>query len=218
MSWEIFVPKIVPTILSENPGDYQARIERVKPFAKRIHVDVADGVFAPSKTVNMAQVYGIDGAELDLHMMVQQPELEVENILAVEPSLVILHFESDGNLAEILNQFKQVGIRIGLGIKPDTTVEQVKDLLPSVDHLLVFCGTLGHNGGEFHAEMLEKIAQAKAINPNLEVGVDGGISQETCHLAVDSGADILDVGSAIHDAPDPEAAFIGLEAIAAGES
>lgn len=208
------MPKVVPTILSESPEDYRSRIDRVKPFAKRIHVDIADGVFAPNKTVNMAQVYGIDGAELDLHMMVKQPELEIENIMAVEPSLVILHFESEGNLNDLLTKLKQVGIRTGLGIKPDTKVEQVRDLLPNIDHLLVFCGTLGFNGGEFHAEMLEKISQAKAINPNLEVGVDGGINQETCHLAVDAGADVLDVGSAIHDAPDPEAAFIGLSSMA----
>ena len=83
--------------------------------------------------------------------------------------------------------------------------------------MLIFCGTLGFNGGEFHAEALDKIAQAKAINPNLEVGVDGGINQETCHLAVDSGADVLDVGSAIHEAADPEAAYLGLCATAEGE-
>ncbi len=210
--------RIVPTILSETPEDFAARIDRVKPFAKRIHVDIADGVFAPNKTVGLSQAYGIDGAELDLHLMVQHPQSQVENALAVEPNLVIVHFESDGDLPGLFKQFKDVGIRTGLGIKPDTTVEQVKDLLPNVDHLLVFAGTLGHNGGEFHAEMLEKIAQAKAINPNLEVGVDGGINQSSCHLAVESGADVLDVGSAIHDAPDPEAAFVGLTAIAGGEA
>lgn len=209
--------RVVPTILSETPEDFAARVDRVKPFAKRIHVDIADGVFAPNKTVGLAQAYGIDGAELDLHLMVQHPDMEVESALAIEPNLVIVHFESEGDVLTTLKNFKDVGIKAGLAIKPDTTVEQVKDLLPNIDHLLVFAGTLGHNGGEFHAEMLEKIAQAKAINPNLEVGVDGGINQASCSLAIDAGADVLDVGSAIHDASDPEAAFVGLESIAGGE-
>ncbi len=69
-----------------------------------------------------------------------------------------------------------------------------------------------------HLECLDKIAAAKAINPNLEVGVDGGVNQSTAHLALEAGADVLDAGSYIHEAADPEAAYIGLEALASGET
>jgi ribulose-phosphate 3-epimerase len=91
-------------------------------------------------------------------------------------------------------------------------------VLSTIDHLVVFTGKLGHNGGEFRADCLEKIAQARAINPNLEIAVDGGLDQRTARLAVEAGANLLDVGSFIHDADDPEIAYIAIQAIAEGTS
>jgi ribulose-phosphate 3-epimerase len=95
-------------------------------------------------------------------------------------------------------------IKVGMAINVETTIEQVRSLLPSIDHLVVFTGRLGHNGGEFRADCLEKISQARAINPGLEIAVDGGLNQETGRLAIEAGADVLDVGSFIHDAKDPK--------------
>ena len=210
--------KVAPTILASDAADFAARIERVKPFAKRIHVDISDGQFTPTKTVGLAQVYGLDGAELDLHLMLQDPAAQFESILALEPSLVIIHFEADGNHSEIIRRYQAVGVRAGLAILEDTKIEQVAKLLPEADHLLVFCGTLGYNHGKFNASVLDKIAEAKAINPQLEVAVDGGIDQSSARLAIDAGADVLNSGSFIQDAPDPEVAYVGLEAIAGGET
>lgn len=210
--------KVAVTVDADTPADFAARIERIKPFVRRLHVDISDGVFAPNKTIGLSQAYGIDGSELDLHMMVEYPESQVEKILAFEPNLVILHFEaSGGHLKDIFGQLKEVGIRTGLAIKPDTVVEEVKDWLVDLDHLLVFTGKLGFNGGEMRVDCLDKIAQAKAINPNLEIGVDGGVNKDTARLALDAGADVLDTGSWVHEATDPEAAYLMLEAIAAGE-
>ncbi len=208
--------KAAATILATTPEEFATRIDRIKPFVKRVHVDVSDGIFTNNKTVGLSQVYGVDGAQLDLHLMVQHPEHDLQNALSVEADLIICHFESEGDLRSFIDRVKEVGVKAGLAIKKETTIDQVKELLPLVDHLLVFTGYLGFNGGEFDAEVLDKIAAAKAINPSLEVGVDGGIDQQSARLAVAAGADVLDSGSFIHNSPDPEAAYIGLEAIAEG--
>lgn len=207
---------VAPTINADDPKDFAARIDKIKPFAKRVHIDVSDGVFTTHKTPGLSQVYGIDGARLDLHLMVVHPENDFENALAVEPDLIICHFESEADLAKLFSKIREVGIKAGLAIKKETTIEQVKDLLPQIDHLLVFTGYLGFNGGEFDAEVLDKIAAAKAINANLEVAVDGGIDQAAARLAVEAGADVLDSGSFIQNSPDPEVAYVGLQAIAEG--
>jgi ribulose-phosphate 3-epimerase len=212
------VAKAVPTILAETPDDFAARIDRVKPFASRIHVDFSDGQFTPVATIGLAQMYGIEGAQLDLHMMVNDPTIYYENTLALEPDLVIIHAESQCEHAKLWRAYKQLDIRVGLAILQDTKIDQVKNLLAEVDYLLVFCGTLGYNHGKFDATVLDKIQAAKAVNPSLEVAVDGGIDQASARLAVEAGADVLNSGSFIHDAPDPEAAYIGLEAIASGET
>lgn len=208
---------VAPTILATTPEDYSARIDRVKPFATRIHVDICDGVFIETKTVGLSQVYDIDGVPMDLHLMMAHPEGQIENIISLQPHLVIVHFEAVGDTTELFRQLHEMGIHVGLAIKPETTIEQVAHILPGIHHLLVFTGKLGHNGGEFQGECLEKIAQAREINPELEIAVDGGINEETAQLAIDAGANLLDVGSCIHESTDPESSYIALQAIAEGQ-
>ena len=209
---------VAPTILADTPAEYATRIERVKPFAKRLHIDVCDGVFIDSKTVGLSQVYDIDGVPFDLHLMMSQPEGQIENIICLQPELVIVHFEAHVNLDSFFRQLRAMEIRVGLAINPETTIDQVEDLLTTIDHLLVFTGRLGHNGGEFRVDCLDKIGQARVINPDLEIAVDGGVDQETGRMAIEAGANLLNCGSFIHDAADPEIAYIALEAIAEGLS
>jgi pentose-5-phosphate-3-epimerase len=172
---------IAPTINATTPEDYARRIDNVKGFATRLHIDVGDGVFTDVKTVGLTQVYDIDGVPF-------------------------------------YKQLRDVDIKVGMAINVETTIEQVRDILPTINHLVVFTGKLGHNGGEFRADCLEKIGQARAINPDLEIAVDGGLNQETARKAVEAGANLLDVGSFIHDSADPEIAYIAVEAIAEGTS
>lgn len=206
---------IVPTITAATPEEYAHQIDQLKPFAKRIHIDVADGVFVPRRLVGLSQVYDIDGIPFDLHLMVSHPESQLENVISLQPDLVIIHFEADGDRDELIRQLRSCDIRVGLAINVETTIQQVADLLPNFDHLLIFTGGhLGYFGGEFQAECLDKVAQARAINPDLEIAVDGGVNQDSARLAVEAGVNVLNCGSFIQDAEDPEMAYVGLEAIA----
>ncbi len=209
---------VAPTILAVTPADYAERIDRVKPFAKRLHVDICDGVFIDTKTVGLSQVYDIDGVPLDLHLMISHPETQMENIISLRPALVIFHYEAQADRQAIIRQLHDLEIKVGMAINPETSIEQVSSLLPELDHILIFTGRLGHNGGEFRVDCLDKIAQIRAINADIEIGVDGGVDQETGRMAVEAGVNVLDCGSFIHDSSDPEIAYIALEAIADGQS
>jgi ribulose-phosphate 3-epimerase len=209
---------VAPTILASTPEDYSRRINNVKSFATRLHIDIADGVFEDQKSLGLSQIYDIDGVPFDLHLMMNHPEGQFEAICELGPQLVITHFEAPFDHEAFFKQLREVDIKVGLALKTETTVEQAKNMLPNIDHLIVFTGKLGHNGGEFRVDCLDKIAQARAINPNLEIGVDGGINQETARLAIAAGADLLDVGSFIHDSDDPEIAYIAIQAIAESTS
>jgi ribulose-phosphate 3-epimerase len=209
---------VAPTINATTPADYAHRIDNVKPFASRLHIDAGDGVFTDVRTVGLSQIYDIDGVPFDLHLMMNHPEGHIEDISALGPQLVITHFEAPFDHDAFFKQLREMDIKVGLALNVETTIEQVRDLLPNLDHLLVFTGKLGHNGGEFRADCLEKIAQARAINPSLEIGVDGGLNQQTSRLAIEAGADLLDVGSFIQDADDPEIAYIAIQAIAEGQT
>src|SRR5476651_2310970 len=85
---------VAPTINATTPDDYARRINNVKPFATRLHIDVGDGVFTSVKTVGLSQVYDIDNFPFDLHLMMTHPESQIENIISLQPKLVIVHFEA----------------------------------------------------------------------------------------------------------------------------
>ena len=181
--------KVAPTINAVTPTDYGERIDRVKSFAKRLHVDVGDGVFDDVRTVGLSQVYGIDSVPLDLHLMIEHPESQLHGIASLQPSLVIIHYEASIDRREFYRELRSLGIRPGLAVDHDTTIDQVGDELKLVDHLLIFTGTLGHNKGQFHTESLAKIAQARQLNSLLEIAVDGGIDLETGRQATAAGAE-----------------------------
>lgn len=209
---------IAPTVNATSTQQYAQYIDNVKGFATRLHIDVGDGVFTDVKTIGLSQVYDIDGVPFDLHLMMNHPESQLENIVSLQPQLVIIHFEAPCDRDSFFKELRSMDIKVGLAINTETTIDQVRDVLPHIDHLVVFTGRLGHNGGEFRADCLEKIAAARAINPDLEIAVDGGLNQETSRLAVEAGANLLDIGSFIQEADDPEIAYVAVEAIAEGLS
>ena len=217
-NWTKSLASVAPTINATDPRQYAQFIDNVKGFATRIHIDVGDGVFTDVKTVGLSQVYDIDGVPFDLHLMMNHPESQIENIISLQPQLVIVHFEAPFDHHAFFKTLREMDIKVGLAINTETTIEQVRDMLPTIDHLVVFTGKLGHNGGEFRGDCLEKIAAARAINPDLEIAVDGGLNQETSRQALEAGANLLDVGSFIQDADDPEIAYIAIQAIAEGAS
>ena len=64
---------VAPTITSSDPESYKKEIEQVQGFADRVHIDLADGHFAPTNLINPAQVWWPDGMTADLHVMFERP-------------------------------------------------------------------------------------------------------------------------------------------------
>ena len=98
--------EIVPTVLCENAEDYKLTIERLSPFAKRVHLDLADGEFAPTKTVELSEMWWPQDWQVDIHAMVARPSLYVDALVQMRPSLVIFHAEVDEDLQPSIQQLK----------------------------------------------------------------------------------------------------------------
>lgn len=203
---------ICPTVLADTAEAFQAGLDNVA-FAQRIQIDLMDGEFAPTKSVNPAQIYWNDDQQADVHLMFQRPVEHIETLIALKPSLVILHAESDGDLSKMFDDLSAVGIKTGLCVLPETQVEDVKELIVKINHLLVFGGKLGYYGGKADLSQAEKAKQAKVINSAIEVGWDGGANESNAKQLADAGIDVINVGSGIQKADDPEQAYESLTAL-----
>lgn len=206
---------IVPTVTATNAQEYREQMARIAPFAKRVHIDFSDGELAPVRLINPAQAYWPKNTIADLHLMFARPTEHLETVISLQPSLVIIHAEAQGDLLGMLRQLRAVGIKTGVALLQNTSVKSAELLIADVDHVLIFSGNLGHFGGEANLQLLSKVGEVRAINANVEIGWDGGVSAENAGQLVFGGVEVLNTGGAIHKAEDSKAAYKELAKIAA---
>lgn len=204
-------PVIAPTILAENAERYKQQVERVTGFAERVHIDLTDGKFAPTSTVGIHELWAPEGWIIDIHAMVNDLSEYVPKLIALRPHLIIIHAEAKDNVIGALNQIRQAGVMAGLALMRPTVPKAVEEMIKLADHVLIFSGELGKFGGTASLMQLEKIRLIKAINPNVEIGWDGGIIVDNAYSLVQGGVNVLNVGGAIQKASDPHAMFAKLQ-------
>lgn len=206
---------ICPTVLAETPDAFAEQLAKVFPLSKRVQIDLADGDFAPNKTIPPTRVYIPDGLEADIHLMYRYPVKEVVDLISLKPRMVIMHVEAEGDMHYDMLEFQNVGIKAGLALLPESEPEYFEKLIQQADHVLIFGGTLGAFGGSADLTQLEKVQKIKQINPKLEIGWDGGANADNVLQIANAGVDVVNVGGAIQRAPDAAAAYAALNAIIA---
>jgi ribulose-phosphate 3-epimerase len=204
---------ICPTVTAFNPHDYRAQIEMLEPFAKRLHIDLMDGQFAPTKSPDLEHIWLPEGIINDVHVMYERPTPYLEQLIKLQPSLVIIHYEAKLDHADFATKLRAGGVKAGLGILQRTSVAEVKTLLAGFDHIMIFSGNLGHHGSTADLNLLDKVQEAREAYPGIEIAWDGGITDQNAKELVDAGVDALNVGGFIHKAQDPQAAYAKLKAV-----
>ena len=142
----------------------------------------------------------------DCHLMMTDPGQYLKDFADAGADGCSVHVEIGGT-AELIAQMRELGLRVGLALNPDTPFERVAPFLGQVD--LVLCMTVfpGFGGQSFMPEVLDKVRQVRAAidaaGLAVDVEVDGGIDVATAPLAAEAGANVFVAGSAIfgHDKP-----------------
>ena len=205
--------EIVPTILTNDKNLYRRQYEAYSKFSKRIQVDICDGIFTPTLTINEADVYWQQGwAAMDLHLMIMNPSQHLPTLLKVKPSLCIFHAETNENLLPIFQTLKQAGIKVGVAILKQTFPGKIAPYIQAADHALIFAGSLGQQGGQADMLQVEKVPLIKTIKPGIEIGWDGGANMQTVRALAHSNIDVINVGSAISTAQEPNKVYTALVA------
>lgn len=200
-------PSICPAILASNADDYRTQIERVTPAAVRLHIDLSDGEFTPSKTVRIDEVWWPGGMHADLHVMYKKPFDHATMLLDLHPQLIIVHAEAEGDFMAFAERAHKQGVEVGVALQPQTMPSVIKPALKHIDHVLIFSGHLGSFGGKADLSQLDKAAELRALKPQLEIGWDGGVSAENAGRLVRGGIDVLNSGGFIQKTQDPLKAF-----------
>jgi len=213
--------KIAASILNADPINLEKEILDVKDSIDWIHFDVMDNHFVPNLSFGKSLLESLSKKRikpLDAHLMIEDPDRWACDFADAGADSITFHLEAAKEPTKIIKDIHNLNKKVGVAIKPKTSFEQVKELLPQIDVLLVMTVEPGFGGQKFMDDMLQKVEQArKEITKNkLDVWlqVDGGVGFETIEKATKAGADFLVVGSAAFATKEPEKAMTELRNLA----
>jgi ribulose-phosphate 3-epimerase len=173
------------------------------------HLDVMDGQFVPNISFGMPVIAAIRRATkrpLDVHLMIVEPDRHLEAFKTAGADLLTVHAEACIHLHRTLTHIKELGMKAGVAINPHTPLAAIEEVITMVDRVLIMTVNPGFGGQKLIPNQLEKIKRARALltstQSHAELGVDGGIDEETISIAAAHGADVLVAGVAVFKAAD----------------
>jgi ribulose-phosphate 3-epimerase len=197
--------KLAPSILSANFARLGEQVREAEAAgADYIHVDVMDGHFVPNITVGplvVAAIRPVTALPLDVHLMIEQPELYIQDFRAAGADIITVHYEACRHVHRTLQQIKESGAKAGISLNPATPIGSLEEVLTDADLVLLMTVNPGFGGQAFIPGMLEKIARMRQMIDSsgslAELEVDGGIKADNIGLVLEAGAEVIVAGSAV---------------------
>jgi len=217
--------KIAPSILS---ADFSVMGEAIKKLEKcgadLIHCDVMDGSFVEPITFGGQMIKNIrplTKLPLDVHLMIEHPKTQIKFFAEAGADIITVHYKacnkiSDTYLRETLELIKSYGVKCGAVVNPDVPVENIFPVFPLCDMVLLMSVYPGYGGQKFIPEVLEKIRKARIYaaetgRPDMDIEIDGGVTEGNAKEIRAAGANVLVAGSAVFKSPDMAATVAALK-------
>ncbi len=220
---------ILPAIIPYTQIQLEEEMNRVASFADTVQVDIADGVFASPKTwpyngrdsVFFDELKSEDRGwpewektEIELHMMVENPEQVLEDWIHTGIYSVVVHSEATNHMEEIIDMCRTYDIRLGIALKPSTDIEHIAPYVRDVDFIQCMgSDKIGAHGVPLDPRVVERVRTLHSLYPERIISVDIGVTEDTAQELVDAGATKLIVGGAILNAENPKEVFRFLESL-----
>ena len=209
---EIKVPKtiIAPSILAADFTRMEEALHSIKEWgAEWVHCDVMDGMFVPNITFGQKMIEDFRKKSdlfLDVHLMVQAPERYIDEFIANGADMITVHAEATTHLHRTILQVRNQGVKVGVAINPATPINAVEEVLGDIDMVLLMSCDPGFGGQPFIPYALEKSRRLRKMmgENQLDIEVDGGVSEENIDEILDSGINVIVAGSALFKAKDPK--------------
>lgn len=213
---------VAPSILAADFGRLADEVRAVQAAgADMIHVDVMDGRFVPNLTLGPVVVRALAAAAtvpLDVHLMIVEPDRYVDEFARAGSDRLYVHAEAAVHLHRVVQQIRAAGKRPGVALNPHTPLQVLDVVLADLDAVMLMTVNPGFGGQAFIPAVLPKIralrAEIERRGLDVQIAVDGGISEDTAAIVAEAGANVLIAGVAIFAKPDYRVAISQIRAAA----
>lgn len=172
---------------------------------KALHVDILDGHFSPSMPLGLDTVRQLrkkTDLAFDCHVMVEEPDYFVEELLDIGVQQLVFHAETADHLDGMLNRIHAKGVRAGVALKPGTPLITLDYVLEKCDTVLLMLINPGYafvKGetqvpyAERKVKELRRMIEERGLNTKIEI--DGRISPDNIRAYGRKDVDIFVTGS-----------------------
>jgi len=202
--------QILPSLLAANFGKLAAEARRAEEAGgDALHLDIMDAHFVPNLSMGpdvVVMAKGTVGIPMSVHLMMSRPDQYLDTFAEAGADSLLIHLEAECDVTETLERIRELGLRPGITLNPETPAELVFPVLADVDEVLCMTVHPGYGGQSFMPEVLPKIRairdNAKSIGREPDIMVDGGINLETAAECAAAGANSFVAGTFLYRAPD----------------
>lgn len=206
---------VSPSLLAANFGNLEESINLVNNSrADWLHLDIMDGVFVPNISFGfpvMKYVKELSSLDLDVHLMIVDPDRYLERFRDAGASVLTVHYEACTHLNRTVNEIRRMGMKAGVSLNPHTPVSVLKSIIPYIDLVLIMTVNPGYGGQTFIDNSYERIDELRSMidqsGKNVLIEVDGGVDTGNAKKLVDAGVDVLVAGSSVFGSDDPAGAI-----------
>lgn len=202
---------IAPSMLSSDFGRLIDEIELInKSNADWFHLDVMDGVFVPNITFGspVLEIFkNYAKKPLDIHLMIVNPENYIDKFSSYNPDIITIHMEAVNDISAVLKKIKNLNIKAGLAINPDTPIKHLEPYINEIDMVCLMGVFPGFSGQKFINKTNSRLIDLKNLIESKKskalIQIDGGVDLSNVKELSRLGADILVSGSCIFKSKNP---------------
>lgn len=186
--------EVIANIYEKDVNELARKVGLVAGKLSWVQIDVADNTLVPNESIRDFRLleptikrYKKLGLSFEAHLMVENPVACLPGVNQAGFDRVIAHVECR-DPREFLSEARAFDMEVGLAVDAETPVEQIEPFLEEIDCVLIMTADAGFSGQSFDEDTVEKIKIIHRALPDLPIGVDCGMNEQTAKVVRDAGA------------------------------